>query len=197
MNINYSCGPLDKPQVQNWSSEETETSVLYYPSGEDNSITFSFSNISASKFDVCINLEYKSNQTVYLDVNYTFENDKVSINDKLFTIPLDKPNEEKENLKFCVRDFLYTVHEQFSLSLKISGIEENNWNNYTFLLINFTPSVKRIPPEIPFIDRWGKWDDSPDGTQSLIQYWSAIPNKLFTIQGSFPDIPLVYTFRSK
>ncbi len=92
-----------------------------------------------------------------LDVVYTFQN----VVNQLFAVSILKKDKDQENLKFCVRDFRNKVYEEFNLSLKTSGIDENEWNETTFLLTNFSPSVKLIPipSEISFINRW---DDSTE-----------------------------------
>jgi hypothetical protein len=137
-----------------------------------------------------------SNQIVDLTVNYMFQ----SIDNQLFTVSLPKTDVDQKNLIFCVRDFRNKVHEQFDLSLKIIGIDENEWNGTTFLLTNFLPSVKLIPipSEIPFINRWDKWDDSTEENPAFDQYWRAIPRQLFIEKDSSDHtIPFVYTFKSK
>jgi hypothetical protein len=180
--------PIDKPELKNWSEKETN----YYPNGSDNYIKYSFSNISTTKFDVCVNLKYKSNQIVDLAVDYTFQ----SIVKQLFNVSLLKTGEDQENLEFCVKDFRNKVHEQFDLKLKIIGIDENEWNETTFLLTNFSPSVKLIPSEISFINRWDKWDNPTEVNPAFNQYWRAIPQQLFE-KGSNNTQPFVYTFKSK
>jgi hypothetical protein len=183
--------PIDKPKLENWSENETN----YYPNSSDNSIKYSFSNINTTKFDVCINLEYMSNQIVDLAVNYMFQ----SIVNQLFTVSLPKTDVDQKNFIFCVRDFRNKVHEQFDLSLKIIGIDENEWNETTFLLTNFLPSVEPIPipSEISFINRWDKWDDSTEENPAFNQNWRAIPQQLFNKNDSNRTIPFVYTFKSK
>ncbi len=191
LNIQYRCVPIDKPKLENWSENETN----YYPNSSDNSIKYSFSNINTTKFDVCINLEYMSNQIVDLAVNYMFQ----SIVNQLFTVSLPKTDVDQKNFIFCVRDFRNKVHEQFDLSLKIIGIDENEWNETTFLLTNFLPSVEPIPipSEISFINRWDKWDDSTEENPAFNQNWRAIPQQLFNKNDSNRTIPFVYTFKSK
>ncbi len=180
--------PIDKPELENWSEKETN----YYPNSSDNYIKYSFSNINTTKFDVCVDLEYKSNQIVDLAVNYMFQ----SIINQLFTVSLLNTGGYQENLKFCVKDFRNKVHEQFDLTLKIIGIDENEWNETTFLLTNFSSSVTLIPSEIQFINRWDKWDPLTEVNPAFDQYWRAIPEQLFE-KDSNNTRPFVYTFKSK
>jgi hypothetical protein len=109
---------------------------------------------------------------VDLNVNYKFK-EKVNV---LFNASLMETESNEKTINFCVRDFRYEVHEEFSLQLKISGIKDD-WNETAFSLIDFKPQVKKIKEKsVSYISNWDLWESSLGTNPALTQGWASIPN---------------------
>lgn len=170
--------------MKGWRTSEN----FYYPTAIENSITYKFNNINTTKYDICLELQYKSSQIVDLSLVYHFQN-KENI---LFNASLKES--ETETLNFCLRYFRYDLSEEFSLSLQISGIE-GNWNESVFSLISFKPNVRTIEKKsISLIYNWDLWEQTFDTNPASIQKWITIPNNLFTLS-KVNKSPFDITFR--
>jgi hypothetical protein len=109
---------------------------------------------------------------VDLNVNYKFK-EKVNV---LFNASLMETESKEKTINFCVRDFRYEVHEEFSLQLKISGIKDD-WNETAFSLIDFKPRVEKIKEKsVSYISNWDLWESSLGTNPALTQKWASIPN---------------------
>lgn len=104
-------------------------------------------------------------------------------------------SDTQTSLKFCVRDFRYSLHENFSLELQVSGIE-GTWNETAFSLKSFKPRVILINEKsVPYISNWDLLEPPFKVNGVPSQKWITIPEDLFN-KSSDNKSPFSIAFKS-
>ncbi len=158
---------MDKPLGKNW--EISSDPNFFSPNGTGNSLTYTFKNINTEEYDICTIISYESKEDVQLTVTYIA---KTKTNE-LFDVTLIKSDDD--SVEFCIRDFVYSVEKNFSVSLKIEGMKY--WNESGFILTDFKPKMQPIVlKNKPFINMRNRRNTTFDDS------WKMIPKKLFPLE---------------
>jgi hypothetical protein len=93
--------------------------------------SYDFINFDASKYDICFEIDYHSTKIMGLNVLYNHSG--MGQKDS-FRLPLSLGDSK---LDFCLRDFLFHIQENFTVSFQFNGdSSEIKWDESPFILNN-------------------------------------------------------------
>ena len=159
-------------EADNTWTNTTDTGL--YPNTKDNALNYNLKNINATKYDVCLDIQYISVETVEMAIKYQAHSPDAEPID-LATIPLLQTD---QNTSLCLSDFYHGTNENFQLTFSVLANFEK-WNRTNFEL---TSMKYKLNDKRPLSQYLGRWDINPTRlfkTPAKDQHWTAIPSSLF------------------
>ena len=160
-NFDNSCQDVI-PEIKGYSTESKVNS-------QDNHVIYKLSNLNTTKHDVCLDIEYSSEESYRLKVSYDVS--------PLFDIALEQSIRGK-TFSFCVKQFVRKVSENFELKLEMSNVNDPDKfeKPCTLKSIKLYLAIHSETPAVPFIESWVYINNTLD---SLIpkerQRWYSLP----------------------